>query len=68
MDHQFQPEARISRLIHAWVLVLIFVLLAVTVSIGGYFYYLSIQKVVKDRACRQLSAVADLKRPGNAKL
>jgi signal transduction histidine kinase len=61
MDHQFQPEARISRLIHAWVLVLIFVLLAVTVSIGGYLYYLSIQKVVKDRACRQLSAVADLK-------
>jgi PAS domain S-box-containing protein len=61
MSHSQQTKARISRSTFAWVLILIFLFLALSISIGGYFYYLSVQKVVRDRACRQLSAVADLK-------
>jgi PAS domain S-box-containing protein len=61
MSHPHQATARINRSTFAWVLILIFLLLALSISIGGYYYYLSVQKVVKDRAYRQLSAVADLK-------
>jgi PAS domain S-box-containing protein len=61
MSQSHQATARISRSTFAWVLILIFLLLALSISIGGYFYYLSVQKVVTDRAYRQLSAVASLK-------
>jgi PAS domain S-box-containing protein len=57
-----QPAiAQMGKSVFAWVLFLIFLLLALGISTGGYCYYLSVQKVVRDRACRQLSAVADLK-------
>ena len=61
MSYPLQQTAQISRSAFSGVFILIFLLLALTISISGYVYYLSIQKVVKASACRQLGAVADLK-------
>lgn len=61
MSKRQQASAQVSRSTYPHVLIIIFLLLALSISIGGYGYYLSVQKVVKDRAGRQLSAVADLK-------